>query len=348
MEPNKQQTYQAWFEKHRPKNIEELIFPKSLNGEEKDPKYVKEIFTTFYNEEFIRGNVLSYGPGGFGKTSLNKILQSKLIKHPNDIFILDRKVESVDKLKVWLQQKPAQSRQKVVIIEEMDRLSDQAQIVLKDGPLEKYQDRVSFLATTNNPQKLDPALVTRFNYRLHFKDLDEEQTLNRIKNILTIENISFEEESIKSFVKTYLKRGLRELISNLEVNSVTGSFVFDVNKALNLTGNEDYIIQTIAWLLTTLNTYQKDKVNEIVSNINSDQTFSQYYTYITKLIKTDLLLNYDYIYKNLIENDHLDFGMKSIIIEDYQNIDVVKMKNFHFLGTVSKCMMDIFNRKNLA
>ncbi len=341
-------TYKAWFEKYRPKTVDELIFPKSLNGEEKDPSYIKDIFTKFYNDEFIRGNVLSYGPGGFGKTSLNKIMQSKIVKHPNDIFILDRKVDSVDKLKVWLQQKPAQSRQKIVIIEEMDRLSDQAQVVLKDGPLEKHQDRVSFLATTNNPEKLDPALVTRFNYRLYFKELDEGQTIQRMIKILTEEKINFNPDDVTNFVKNYLKRGLRELISNLEVNSVTGEFIFDVTKALNLTGNEDYVIQTIVWLLTTLNTYNKEQVNAIVSNINSDQTFAQYYNYITNLIKTDILLNYDYIYKHLIESEYLDFGLKSIIIEDYQSIDVVKMKNFHFLGTISKCMMDIAKRKNLV
>ena len=343
-----QATYKAWFEKYRPKTINELIFPKVLNGEEKDPNYIKQIFTKFYDEEFVRGNVLSYGPGGFGKTSLNKILQSKIVKHPNDIFILDRKVDSVDKLKVWLQQKPAQSKQKVVIIEEMDRLSDQAQIVLKDGPLEKYQDRVTFLATTNNPQKLDPALVTRFNYRLYFKELNEEQTIQRMIYILTEEKIEFNKDDVINFVRTYLKRGLRELISNLEVNSVTGKFIFDINKALNLTGNEDYIIQTVVWLLTTLQTYDRNKVNSIVSNINNDQNFAQYYNYVTHLIKTDLLLNYDYIYKNLIENDYLDFGLKSIIIDDYQNIDYVKMKNFHFLGTLSKCVMDIAKRKNLV
>ena len=342
------QTYKAWFEKYRPRTIDELIFPKTLNGEEKNPNYIKQIFKKFYDDEFVRGNVLSYGPGGFGKTSLNKILQSKIVKHPNDIFILDRKVDSVDKLKVWLQQKPAQSKQKVVIIEEMDRLSDQAQVVLKDGPLEKYQDRVTFLATTNNPQKLDPALVTRFNYRLHFKDLDEKQAIQRAIYILTEEKIKFNKDDVVNFVKTYLKRGLRELISNLEVNSVTGEFVFDINKALNLTGNEDYIIQTVVWLLATLNTYPKDKVNTIVSNVNNDQTFAQYYNYVTQLIKTDLLLNYDYIYKNLIENEYLDFGLKSIIIDDYQKIDIVKMKNFHFLGTLSKCMMDIAKRKNLV
>ena len=257
-------TYQAWFEKHRPRTIDDLIFPKVLNGENKDPEYIKTIFKKFYDQEFIQGNVLSYGPGGFGKTSLNKILQGKIIKHPKDIFILGRKVEDVDKLLTWLKTSRVQSKQKLVIIEEIDRLSAQAQLVLKDGPLEKYQATTSFLATTNNPEKLDPALVTRFNLRLYFKDLDENQTFERMKKILESENIKYDEESLRSFIKIYIKRGLRELISNLEVNSVTGEFIFDPKKALNLTGNEDYIIQLIPWMISYLKMQSKENLAKIL------------------------------------------------------------------------------------
>jgi len=339
--------YQAWFEKYRPRTIDDLIFPKVLNGEEKDPEYIKSIFKKFYNEEFIAGNVLSYGPGGFGKTSLNKIMQGKIVKDPRDIFILDRKVESVDKLKSWLLQKPFKSNQKLVIIEEFDRLSDQAQVVLKDGLLEKYQDKVSFLATTNNPEKLDSALVTRFNLRLYFKDLDENQTFERMKKILENENIEYNEEDLKKFIKIYIKRGLRELISNLEVNSITGKFIFDPKKALNLTGNEDYVIKTIIYLIYYLNQKNRDEIDKILNDASYDKHFYQYYAYIKKIIKEDLLLNYDYIYKNLIENDKIDFGSKDILINDYQKIDIVKMKNFWFLGTFSKIMDLIHKRKNL-
>jgi len=342
------QTYQAWFEKHRPKNINDLIFPNVLNGENKDSNYVAEIFKNFYNNEFVQGNVLSYGPAGFGKTSLNKILQSKIIKHPNDIYILDRTVDSVDKLKTWVQQKPAQSRQKLVIIEEMDRLSNQAQIVLKDGLLEKYQNRVSFLATSNNPEKIDNALITRFNLRLHFNDLNEEQAIQRMIKILEDENINYQNENVNAFVKMYIKRGLREMISNLEVNSITGAFVFDPKKALNLTGNEDYIIKTVVYLISYLKQLQKEQTQAILSNTKSDGTFAQYYDYILKLIKEDLMLNYEYIYKSLMDNEYVDFGSSSIIIDDYQIIDQVKMKNFHFLGTFSKLLKDIADRKNLS
>ena len=340
-------SYKAWFEKHRPRTINELIFPTVLNGEGKDPQYIKTIFEKFYDQEFIQGNVLSYGPAGRGKTSLNKIMQAKIIKHPNDIFILGRKTEDVDKLNAWLQARSVKSNQKLVIIEEIDRLSQQAQTVLKDGPLEKYQDKISFLATTNNAQKLDPALLTRFNYRLFFDELDFNGAFNRSKYILETENIKYDEELLKQFVQLNIKRGLRELISNLEINSVTGEFIFDPKKALNLTGNEDYIIQTIVYLLAYLNNLDKEKVNAINKNSKSDSHFSQYYEYILKLIKQDLLLNYDYIYKNIIENDSIDFGTKSIFVDDYQQLDIVKMKNFHFLSTFSKAMDLIYKRKDL-
>jgi DNA polymerase III gamma/tau subunit len=340
------QKYQAWFEKHRPRTIDDLVFPTVLNGEGKDPEYIKEIFKKFYNQEFVQGNVLSYGPGGFGKTSLNKILMGKIIKHPNDIFILGRKVEDVDKLQSWLQSKAISSNQKIVIIEEMDRLSSQAQLVLKDGPLEKYQDKVTFLCTTNNPEKLDRALLTRFNYRLHFQELDFNQTFQRIKNILIKENIEHDDELLKLFVSIYIKRGLRELISNLEVNSVTGKFIFDQQKTLNLTGNEDSIIQIIKYLINYLSGLTKEKVNEIYKNAKSDEHFFQYYNYIKNIIKEDLLLNFDYIYKELMESE-IDFGSKSIIIDQYQIIDNVKMKNYHFLNTLALIIEKIQKSKNL-
>ena len=221
MSQQKTQNYISWFEKYRPKIIDELIFPNVLNGEKKGSEYIRNIFTKFYNQEFIQGNVLSYGEAGKGKTSLNKILQGKVIKHPNDIFILGRKVEDIDKLKKWLQQSKVKSNQKLIIIEEIDRLSNQAQTVLKDGLLEKYQNNTSFLATTNNPDKLDKALVTRFNYRIYFDDFDVNEVLTRLKFILNKEEIQFDEDLLKQFIQTYIKRGLRELISNLEIGSTS-------------------------------------------------------------------------------------------------------------------------------
>jgi len=343
-----QQTqYVSWYEKFRPKTIDELIFPDTLNGEKKDPQYIKDIMKTFYDNEFIQGNILSYGKAGFGKTSLNKIFQGKIIKHPRDIFILDRKIASVDELQIWLNQSKNKSNQKLVIIEEIDRLSPQAQAVLKDGSLEKYQNKVSFLATTNNAQKLDPALITRFNYRMYFDTIDEEQTISRMAWILNSEKITYNHTDLVNFVKVNIKRGLRELISNLEINSVTGTFVFDVNKALNISGNESYVVDVFKYLLQLLRSYSAEHLEKLMVNIRSDENFSTYYIYLTEVLKKDLLLNYDYIYDQLIQEESIDFGTRNILIKDYQDIEMVKMKNFQFLHTISSMIYEVYRMKTL-
>jgi replication-associated recombination protein RarA len=66
--------YKAWFEKYRPRVLDDVVFP--------DEK-IKTTIEKFYNEGFIKGNILSYGPGGYGKTSLSEVLIHRIIKGPN-------------------------------------------------------------------------------------------------------------------------------------------------------------------------------------------------------------------------------------------------------------------------
>jgi SpoVK/Ycf46/Vps4 family AAA+-type ATPase len=56
----------------------------------------------------------------------------------------------------------------IVVCEEFDRLSTQALTILKDGFLEKWMPKVAFIATTNNIQKIDSALLQRFNIKMNF------------------------------------------------------------------------------------------------------------------------------------------------------------------------------------
>jgi DNA polymerase III gamma/tau subunit len=139
----------AWFERYRPKFIEEIVFP-----DEEKAFTIKK----FVEQGYIQGNIISYGPGGVGKTTINKVLINSFIKHAEDVFVLGRSVDDVDKLASWIVRAPTASKQRIIVCEEIDNLSAKALSVLKDGFLEKYQPNVAFIATTNNIQKLDPAL----------------------------------------------------------------------------------------------------------------------------------------------------------------------------------------------
>ena len=61
-----------WFEKHRPSSIEDVVFESEI---------VKDKINSFITNGYITGNVISYGPGGTGKTTINKILLYSIVKH---------------------------------------------------------------------------------------------------------------------------------------------------------------------------------------------------------------------------------------------------------------------------
>ena len=129
-----------WFEKHRPTKIEDVVFESEI---------IKNKIEAFIKQGWIEGNIISYGPGGTGKTTINKILLYSIVNNRNDMFTLSSSVQDIDKLKSWLMEESRGSRQRIVICEEFDRLSPEAQTALKNGLMENYMPNVSFIVTTN-------------------------------------------------------------------------------------------------------------------------------------------------------------------------------------------------------
>lgn len=328
--------YKAWFEKYRPKELREVVLPN---------KDIKDTLELFYNQEFIRGNILSYGPPGYGKTTISEVLIHKIIKNPNDIFVLGRKTEDVDNLKRWLQQRPVASNQKIVKIEEMDRLSNQAQIVLKDGLMEKYQHNTAFLATTNSPEKIDPALITRFNTKINFSQLPEDELYPRLEYILKQENIQYKPEDLHTYISNYKQRGLRDLINNLELASVTGEF--NPNRIESFSGvseNENYIIQYIVYLVKYAETLPTDKLKKLLKDVKTDQQFFTYYDYMLKIFKSELRLNYHMIYKELFDSD-LDLSQKNIIEKYWQDLELKRFKHTHTIAMLHELLLNILEQR---
>ncbi len=330
--------YKAWFEKYRPQTIDEVVFPN---------QDISNTIHTFYDQEFINGNILSYGPPGFGKSTISEVLIKKIIRNANDLFILGRKTEDVDNLKRWLQQQSVHSKQKIVKIEEMDRLSTQAQIVLKDGLMEKFQHNTSFIATTNSPEKIDPALITRFNTRINFGELPPEPVAQKLKFILEKENIDFNQDQLNEFTKKYIKRGLRDLINNLELSCTDNKFHPEkIDSFIGISGNEDLVIQYIVYLIKYLESLPNEKVLKISNDVKSDQQFFTYYEYILKIFKSELRLNYHAIFKELFESD-LDLAKKNIIERYWQDLDLKRFKHTHTVALIHELILDLINQRNL-
>jgi DNA polymerase III delta prime subunit len=328
--------YKAWFEKYRPRTIEEVVFPN-----EDIEKTIKD----YYDQGFINGNILSYGPPGFGKTTVSEVLIHKIIKNPNDLFILGRKTDDVDNLKRWLQQRPVHSSQKIVKIEEMDRLSNQAQIVLKDGLMEKYQANTAFLATTNSPEKIDPALITRFNTRINFGELPPEKVAERARYILEREEVNYHGEELQNFVNKYYKRGLRDLINNLELATSGSTFYPDkIDSFVGISGNEDLVVQYITYLVKYADSLPTEKLKGIIKDAKSDQQFFTYYEYMLTMFKNELRLNYHAIFKELFESD-LDMSAKNIVENYWQDLELKRFKGTHTIALLHELLLNSLEQK---
>ena len=117
-----------WYEKYRPELVEEIVFPNEV---------IKETIHDYVDNRFIKGHCMFFGQGGVGKTTTNIVLMNAVLESVKDRFVLERKVQDIEDLKGWLRASPI-GKQKIVIAEEFDRLSDAAQTEIKNGLMEKY------------------------------------------------------------------------------------------------------------------------------------------------------------------------------------------------------------------
>jgi len=209
----------AWFMKYQPTILDEMILPTSR------PDIVQSIAKA-YNDCFIRGNMLASGQHGLGKTSLIEVMAKKVAKHPSNIVKMNNNKKNLEEIYSWLiRTTPQKDGQLVVIIEEIDRLAPAIQDELKSsGILEKFQDKCTFLTTTNYPEKVDAALLDRFNIYIEFKELPEYDIYSKLSYILKTEGIDYEEDDLNAFLDARKGRSLRSIISEAENVSSTGMF----------------------------------------------------------------------------------------------------------------------------
>jgi DNA polymerase III delta prime subunit len=202
-----------WTEQYRPKTVTEYVW--------RDDSQKKNVLS-WIKDKSIPHLLLSGSPG-IGKTTMAKMLIHEIGIQDADVievnasretgidFIRDRIVPFISTI-AW-------GDFKVVILDEADRLSLQAQDSLK-GIIEEYSSFARFILTCNNPNKVVPALHSRCQ-QFHFTKLDHVEFTARAATILVNENIEFDLDNLDNFVKvTY--PDLRKCLNLLQQNSQTG------------------------------------------------------------------------------------------------------------------------------
>lgn len=209
--PLKTMINELWIEKYRPKTLEDLCVSSEI-------------------KETIKGfgenipNLLFCGVQGTGKTTLAKIIVCDIL-NCDYLYVNASDETGIDtirnKVGGFAQTKSLDGNLKVVILDEADFLSINAQAALRNT-MESYSDTTRFILTGNYKHKIIPALQSR----CQSLDIipDYKMTLHYCVQIMKKENIKIENSQVKNIpnlIKSYFP-DVRKCINELSKRCVGG------------------------------------------------------------------------------------------------------------------------------
>ena len=213
-------------EKYRPKNFDEYIIHNELFA---------NIISMVKTDPFKLSNMIFESPSpGTGKSTFAQIIQNEL--HGDDdtdcIYVNGSGDGGIDtirtKITEFVKTAPTQKdKPKLVIFEEADGLSSQAQNSLK-VVFEKYLGNSRIIFTTNNLGKINLALKSRSSI-VHFSEPSREDVFNRIKYIVDKEKIQLGIDKIDSIIDTFYP-DIREMVKTLDEFVTFGTISLEVNR----------------------------------------------------------------------------------------------------------------------
>ena len=206
-----------WFEKYRPKTLDDLILDDKSRSQ----------FEKFIADKNIP-HLLFSGQPGTGKTTVSEILIRSL--DPKNIATLrlnassDRGIDIVrEKIYPFIMSKNS-NKLKIVFLDEFDNTTRDFQTSLRNY-MEQYSLTSRFILTCNYKNRIIDPLISRCTV-FDFKEMPKKAVLKYVMDILGNENISYKLPDIKSVITEYYP-DIRTIVNVIQSSCDNGEFIYD-------------------------------------------------------------------------------------------------------------------------
>ena len=198
-------------DKYKPKNLSDYYLDDNIKD------LIRFFITSDNFNLLILGNICS------GKTTFLNILineyfnfNSELIKN-NLLYINSLKDNGINyfrnDIKIFCQSNNIISKKKLIVIDDIDNINDQCQYLFL-GLINKYKNKINFVITVNNHQKILDGFLSHLNI-IKLYSPNEDYMYNFTKKILINEKININLNLINKIIKNS-NNSIKNIVSIIE------------------------------------------------------------------------------------------------------------------------------------
>lgn len=288
-----------WVEKYRPKKVSETILPDDL----------KKVFQQFVDQKNIP-NLLLSGGAGVGKTTVARAMLEEL---ECDYIVINGSMNgNIDTLrneiKAFASSVSFAGGRKYVILDEADYLNANSTQPALRNFMEEFSKNCGFIMTCNYKNRIIEPLHSRcsvIDFKISGKEKSKlaTQFMKRVCNILTAENVKFDQETVATVITKHFP-DWRRVLNELQRYSATGAIDSGI-----LSNLQDVSLKELMEYVRDKNYTEVRKWVGQNTDVESSIIFRKIFDVATQYLKPSsipalVLILADYQYKAAFVADH--------------------------------------------